>query len=86
MQHAPGTQGQVYTIFEVDRERYPGARRAIELLLRKQEVQTTFPKREAPYGRTVLSFAFDAIPEMLNTLRKDSRFTKNVKDLEDPIE
>jgi hypothetical protein len=86
MQHAPSTQGQVYTVFKIDGERYPGVRRVIELLLRKQEVQTTFPKREAPYDRTVLFFAFGTIPGMLNTLRKDSRSTKNVKDLEDPIE
>lgn len=63
-------KGTSYTVFEVEGERFHGARSAIELLLRKQKTQTTYPRKKIPFGDTVFTRKLEEVPALLGRIRQ----------------
>ena len=78
--------GRTYTTFEIDGERFHGSRSAIELLLKKQQIQTTFPRKPVPFGLDVAVYAFDEMLEVLARFRAKSRACGALNDKEEPTE
>ena len=79
-------EGHIYSVFKIDRERYHGARSAIKLLLKKQQVQTTFPQKPCPFGLCVKVFALDDMPNVLAHFCTNLRVCGSLDDKEEPTE